>query len=222
MGLFTTVEGASDPILTRMSEEDKVKWYKKPNLRHMYIYLFLCCMGVEMTSGFDSSLINVLQFSPAWNKCKLSSIFLWELITFSNILFTDFSDGTKDDKGAPVLSASLLGFVSSCYQLGSIIGVPFAPWFNQRFGRRWAIMAGSCIMIVGALIQGFAQNGTYDNNPPKDVAFSCFHKLIFQSWNVHLQPHGPWLWNCHMHHRRLCVDRRTWPSKGPIYLDLPI
>lgn len=71
---------------------------------------------------------------------------------------TDFSDGAKDDKGKPILSAGLLGFVSSCYQLGSIIGVPIAPWFNQRFGRRWAIMTGSIIMVIGAIIQGFAQN----------------------------------------------------------------
>ena len=61
--------GMSDPILTRMVAEDLVPWYKKPNLRIMYIYLFLCCMGVEMTSGFDSQLINTLQFSGPFNKC---------------------------------------------------------------------------------------------------------------------------------------------------------
>jgi hypothetical protein len=37
----------------------------------MYLFLFCCCMGVEMTSGFDSQLINVLQFSAKWNKRKL-------------------------------------------------------------------------------------------------------------------------------------------------------
>jgi hypothetical protein len=64
--------GLSDPILTRIVEEDKVKWFKKPNLRLMYVCLFLCCMGVEMTSGFDSTLIGTLQFSDPWNACKLS------------------------------------------------------------------------------------------------------------------------------------------------------
>ncbi|CAG8952453.1 hypothetical protein HYFRA_00001200 [Hymenoscyphus fraxineus] len=130
--------GLTDPILTRLAAEDHVKWYKKPNLRLMYFYLFLCCMGVEMTSGFDSTLIGTLQFSPPWNKY--------------------FSDGTLDAKKKPTLSPALLGFVSSCYQLGSIIGVPIAPWFNQRFGRRWSVMSGSIIMVIGALIQGFAQN----------------------------------------------------------------
>ena len=53
-----------DPILTRMVEEDKVAWYKKPNLRHLYFMLFPTCMGVELTSGFDSQLINALQIVP--------------------------------------------------------------------------------------------------------------------------------------------------------------
>ena len=70
MGIISAGDGTSDPILTRIVEEDKVPWYKKPNLRIMYIYLFLCCMGVEMTSGFDSQLINTLQFSQPFNKCE--------------------------------------------------------------------------------------------------------------------------------------------------------
>ncbi|KAL2063082.1 hypothetical protein VTL71DRAFT_6154 [Oculimacula yallundae] len=130
--------GFSDPVVTQIANEDPVKWYKKPNLRIMYIYLFLCCMGVEITSGFDSQLIGTLQFSDPWNAY--------------------FSDGARNEKGLPVLTPGLLGFVSSCYQLGSILGVPVAPWFNQRFGRRWSIMSGSLIMVVGAIIQGFAQH----------------------------------------------------------------
>ena len=52
---------AGDPIVTHLVAEDKVVWYKKPNLRYMYIWLFLCCMGVEM--------INTLQYSQSWHKC---------------------------------------------------------------------------------------------------------------------------------------------------------
>lgn len=69
------VQGESaDPIVTRLVEDDKVPWYRKPNLRVMYVYLFMCCMGVEMTSGFDSQLINTLQFSQPFNKCKSPSL----------------------------------------------------------------------------------------------------------------------------------------------------
>lgn len=53
----------------------------------------------------------------------------------------------------------MLGFINSSYQLGSIFAVPVAPWFAQRFGRRWSIVLGSGIMVFGALLQGFAQHG---------------------------------------------------------------
>ncbi|KAL2114055.1 hypothetical protein VUR80DRAFT_1058 [Thermomyces stellatus] len=129
---------AADPIVTRLVEEDKVPWYKKPNLRLMYICLFLCCMGVEITSGFDSQLINTLQFAEPFK--------------------VYFGDGYINDDGKPDIEPGLLGFINSCYQLGSIFGVPIAPWFAQRFGRRWSIMLGSLIMVVGALLQGFAQH----------------------------------------------------------------
>jgi hypothetical protein len=66
---------AADPIVTRLVQEDKVVWYKKPNLRLMYIFLFLCCMGVEMTSGFDSQLINTLQFAPTFHQCTPHGFF---------------------------------------------------------------------------------------------------------------------------------------------------
>ncbi|KAF2122239.1 hexose transporter-like protein [Lophiotrema nucula] len=129
----------ADPILTRMVAEDITPWYKKKNMRMMYIWLFMCCMGVEMTSGFDSQLINTLQFSTPFNKY--------------------FGDGYKDPKTEKwSIEPSMLGFISSCYQLGSIFAVPIAPWFNQTYGRRWSIMTGSLIMVVGALLQGFSQH----------------------------------------------------------------
>lgn len=68
--IMVNVGSAADPIVTRLVEEDKTPWYKKPNLRLMYVWLFCCCMGVEMTSGFDSQLINTLQFAPTFHKCK--------------------------------------------------------------------------------------------------------------------------------------------------------
>ncbi|KAK4121903.1 MFS general substrate transporter [Parathielavia appendiculata] len=137
------VGSTADPIVTRLVQEDKVPWYKKPNLRRMYIFLFLCCMGVEITSGFDSQLINTLQFAPSFHK----------------YLGGGRTEGTNKD-GSPnyKIEPGLLGFVNSCYQLGSIFAVPVAPWFAQRFGRRWSIMLGSWIMVAGALIQGFAQH----------------------------------------------------------------
>ena len=64
------VGNAADPVVTRLVREDKVPWYKKPNLRMLYFTLFFTCMGVEMTSGFDSQLINTLQYTPHYLECK--------------------------------------------------------------------------------------------------------------------------------------------------------
>jgi hypothetical protein len=66
---MVNVGAAADPIVTTLVNQDKVPWYKKRNLRFMYLWLFLCCMGVEMTSGFDSQLINTLQFSQSFHEC---------------------------------------------------------------------------------------------------------------------------------------------------------
>jgi len=66
MGLIDLGHEA-DPVLTRVVEEDKVKWWQKPNLRLLYLLLYPTCMGIEITSGFDSQMINGLQFIPARN-----------------------------------------------------------------------------------------------------------------------------------------------------------
>lgn len=62
-------KGAADPIIQTIAEEDHVPWFKKPNLRYLYLMLFPTCMGIELTSGFDSQLINALQIVPAWQEC---------------------------------------------------------------------------------------------------------------------------------------------------------
>lgn len=41
----------SDPVVTRLAAQDTTPWYRKPNLRMLYLVLFPTCIGVEMTSG---------------------------------------------------------------------------------------------------------------------------------------------------------------------------
>ena len=72
---------------------------------------------------------------------------------------TDFGNGHKDAKGNDGIEPNLLGFINACYQLGSILAVPIAPWLAQRYGRRWSIMIGSLIQAAGAILQCFAQHG---------------------------------------------------------------
>ncbi|TPX06759.1 uncharacterized protein E0L32_002255 [Thyridium curvatum] len=136
MAPFNTGNRSEDQV-TQLVKEDKTHWYKKRNLRYLYMMLFCCCMGVEMTSGFDSQLMNTNQYSQQFNKY--------------------FGKGHKS-KGKYAIEAGLLGFMTSCYQLGTICAVPIGPWVNQTFGRRWSIMIGSLIMVVGAILQGFSQH----------------------------------------------------------------
>ncbi|KAH8763908.1 MFS sugar transporter-like protein [Hyaloscypha finlandica] len=139
MGLIDLGHEA-DPVLTRIVEEDKVKWWKKRNLRLLYLLLYPTCMGIEITSGFDSQMINGLQFIPKWNKY--------------------FGNTSSIVKGQVVwnVTGSLLGIISASYNLGAILAVPIVPWVAQKVGRRWSIFIGSCFQCVGAVIQCFSQN----------------------------------------------------------------
>ncbi|QRV98587.1 Sugar (and other) transporter [Ceratobasidium sp. AG-Ba] len=119
---------ASDPVVTRYVEQDKVPWYKKPNLRALYLLLLPTCMGVEMTSGFDSSMMNGLQGVAYWDNFF----------------------------GKP--RGNLLGIMSSMYSLGAICALPLVPIVNDRFGRRFAVFFGSVLMIIGAALQASSIN----------------------------------------------------------------
>lgn len=58
------------------------------------------------------------------------------------------------------------GILASALPLGAVIGLPLIPLVNDNLGRRWCVMTGSVIMIIGSLIQGFAVNG---ESVPRDA-----------------------------------------------------
>ncbi|KAI1437863.1 general substrate transporter [Xylaria sp. CBS 124048] len=120
--------GEADPILTRLANEDKISWYSKPNLRLLYLMLFPTCMGIELTSGFDSQMINALQIVPSW---------------------IDYFDNPQ---------GATQGIIAASYSLGAIISLPIIGIVNDKFGRRWSIFGGSAIGVIGALIQGLSVN----------------------------------------------------------------
>lgn len=85
-------------------------------------------MGVELTSGFDSQLINALQIVDSWVKYM------------------------GDPQGA------FQGLIGAAYSLGALLSLPLVPWCNRKFGRRWSIFIGSWIMVIGAIVQGCSQH----------------------------------------------------------------
>jgi sugar porter (SP) family MFS transporter len=50
-------------------------------------------------------------------------------------------------------TGAILGFMSASYPLGAILSTPFSAFISDRYGRRWSILTGSIIMIVGVAIQ---------------------------------------------------------------------
>lgn len=69
MAVLGAKEEHVDPRLTRIAQADKKPWYKKPNLRFLYLILVPTGLGVEWTSGFDSSMMNSLQAVQSWVDC---------------------------------------------------------------------------------------------------------------------------------------------------------
>jgi MFS family permease len=67
---------------------------------------------------------------------------------------------TLSDFGHP--QGSLKGIISAAYSLGAILSLPLVPIVNDRWGRRGSIFAGSVVMVIGAIIQGLSQNGTFE------------------------------------------------------------
>lgn len=73
MAIIGKKEELADPRLATIADEDTKRWYQKPNLRFCYLILVPCALGVEWTSGFDSSMMNSLQAVESWQECK------WEI-----------------------------------------------------------------------------------------------------------------------------------------------
>ncbi|KAF1911673.1 general substrate transporter [Ampelomyces quisqualis] len=117
-----------DGIVERIVANDHVRWWAKPNLRRLYLFLVPFCLFIESTSGFDSSMMNGMQALVHWNK------------------YFDHPEG------------GLLGFLVASYNLGGVTAIPFVPPFSDRFGRRMSIVFGSVVMIIGAVLQGLAKN----------------------------------------------------------------
>jgi hypothetical protein len=83
MAIFGAKEEHTEPRLATIAKNDKKKWYNKPNLRMLYLILIPCALGVEWTSGFDSSMMNSLQAVQSWVECRLLPGVLLKLLNKS-------------------------------------------------------------------------------------------------------------------------------------------
>lgn len=60
----------SQSEVRRLLDLDTVPWYKRRNLRRLYFALIPAVLGVEMTSGYDGSIMNGLQAVKPWLDCQ--------------------------------------------------------------------------------------------------------------------------------------------------------
>lgn len=51
--------------------------------------------------------------------------------------------------------------MSAAISIGGVAGLPFIPWFNDRYGRKACIVFGSIIMTIGVILQTAAVNSMY-------------------------------------------------------------
>ncbi len=67
----------------------------------------------SMNNGYDGSMMNGLQTVVNWQE------------------YFNYPQG------------SLLGVFNAIQSIGGIVGLPLAPYLNDRFGRRWALFMGN-------------------------------------------------------------------------------
>lgn len=146
----TAKEHAADPRLSNIAGADLIKWYKKPNLRFLYLIMVPCCLGVEWTSGFDSSMMNSLQAVQSWVDCKVTNG------PSRHKLCSRLTEKYPQDFGNP--SGDRLGLLNAMYSLGALMAIPFIPTISQYLGRRYTIVVASLIMTLGAAMQAGARN----------------------------------------------------------------
>lgn len=67
-------------IVSKLAAKDTRPWYQKQNLRILYLLMIPGLLGVEYTSGFDSSMMNGIQTITYWEVLFVTSWYLWSLL----------------------------------------------------------------------------------------------------------------------------------------------
>ncbi|KAH6689034.1 general substrate transporter [Plectosphaerella plurivora] len=120
-------------------------------------------MAVDALPGAPQSTINTKRW---WKHKNLRALNLWLLIPLLSIFSQGF-DGSmmnglqavthwRNYFGTP--TGATLGIFNAAYPLGGIVGVFFISPVADGWGRRAGLGLGAAVTIVGAALQGGAQN----------------------------------------------------------------
>ncbi|PGH08300.1 hypothetical protein AJ80_07896 [Polytolypa hystricis UAMH7299] len=114
--------------LAALLPENAKPWYKTPHLRKLNCILLIPWLSAT-GYGFDvGSMMNGLQSIEQW----------WSYF------------------GSP--STSILGTINAIFPIGKFLGLFLTAWASDRYGRKLPMYTGYFLMVVGAVIQGAAQN----------------------------------------------------------------
>jgi len=108
---------------------------REPHLRKLY-GLSVILMIASATTGYDGMLLNISQHIRAWNY-----YFFPELRDNP-----DLEDAILDSK---------LAIMVNMFNIGSVLSFFITPFIADTYGRRTAIMIGSCIMMTGGFLTAF-------------------------------------------------------------------
>ncbi|KAF8864878.1 general substrate transporter [Acephala macrosclerotiorum] len=121
-------KSASSPVTTMNLPNNTNPQWWHDRGLQRLIFWQMCILISQMTVGFDESIVGSFQAMEPWIR----------------------------DMGNP--SASKIGLISTVVFIGGFCGAFVAPPVADQFGRRAAILLGSCLVVIGAVIQTAAQN----------------------------------------------------------------
>ena len=120
----------TEVVVVKGNEAFNQAYIKEPPKPFSYRALILyasCIIGFlcSTMNGYDGSLLNGLLSNPD---------------------FKNFFHGSNDGIWA--------GLVSSMYQIGSVVAIPFIGPAVDTFGRRAGMLIGALIIVTGTIVQG--------------------------------------------------------------------
>lgn len=102
--------------------------------------------------------------SAALHKRRLHGLVLFSILTaLLSTLFLEALDNTMVGPALPQIIRQFHGtdqysWVATAYLLTSTIAIPMAGKFSDQFGRKWFLLGGASIFLLGSLLCGVAQS----------------------------------------------------------------
>lgn len=103
--------------VSQLQQLDTTPWYRKKNLRRLYIALVPAALGVEMTSGYDGSVLNGLQAVQPWVDCSSLAQHTIIICLQLTVEQTDFDNP----------NGALLGVITAAFSIGAVFAIPIVP-----------------------------------------------------------------------------------------------